>query len=357
MRIIKIAIALFAAAGIMTPSIAQNNIKTEMENLKLTQIWDKKFPQSDKVKHSKVTFKNRFGIELAADLYEPKSSDGTKAALAVAGPFGAVKEQVSGRYAQAMAERGFVTLAFDPSFTGESGGQPRNTASPDINTEDFSAAVDFLTTLSEVDADRIGIIGICGWGGMALNAAAIDTRIKATVTVTMYNMSEQMHNGYQFAPVSSNELHSTKKALNDQRTIDVRSGKPEYVGGFPKERPADAPQFILDYWDFYMSPDRGYIDRAPACSTGWTKTTPLAFINTPLDTFLGDIDTPVMLIHGEKAHSRYFSEEAFVRLKGDNKELHIVPGASHTDLYDNIPMLPFDRINSFFKNNLAGNQE
>lgn len=353
MRIIKIAIALFAAAGIMTPSIAQNNKETEMENLKLTQIWDKKFPQSDKVKHSKVTFKNRFGIELAADLYEPKDSDGTKAALAVAGPFGAVKEQVSGRYAQAMAERGFVTLAFDPSFTGESGGQPRNTASPDINTEDFSAAVDFLTTHPEVDADRIGIIGICGWGGMALNAAAIDTRVKATVTVTMYNMSEQMHNGYQFAPVSSSELHSTKKALNNQRTIDVRSGKPEYAGGFPKERPADAPQFILDYWDFYMSPDRGYIDRAPACSNGWTKTTPLAFINTPLDTFLGDIDTPVMLIHGEKAHSRYFSEEAFVRLKGDNKELHIIPGASHTDLYDNIPMLPFDRINSFFKKHIG----
>lgn len=357
MRIIKIAIALFAAAGIMTPSIAQNNIKTEMENLKLTQVWDKKFPQSNKVKHSKVTFKNRFGIELAADLYEPKNCDGAKAALAVAGPFGAVKEQVSGRYAQAMAERGFVTLAFDPSFTGESGGQPRNTASPDINTEDFSAAVDFLTTLPEVDADRIGIIGICGWGGMALNAAAIDTRIKATVTVTMYNMSEQMHNGYQFAPVSATELYGTKKALNDQRTVDARSGKPEYAGGFPKERPADAPQFILDYWDFYMSPDRGYIDRAPACSTGWTKTTPLAFINTPLDTFLGDIDTPVMLIHGEKAHSRYFSEEAFVRLKGDNKELHIVPGANHTDLYDNIPMLPFDRINSFFKDNLAGNQD
>lgn len=353
MSIVKIAIALFAAAAIMTPSIAQNNIKTVMENLKLTQIWDKKFPQSNKVKHSKVTFKNRFGIELAADLYEPKNSDGAKAALAVAGPFGAVKEQVSGRYAQAMAERGFVALAFDPSFTGESGGQPRNTASPDINTEDFSAAVDFLTTLPEVDANHIGIIGICGWGGMALNAAAIDTRIKATVTVTMYNMSEQMHNGYQFAPVSASELHSTKKALNDQRTIDARSGMPEYAGGFPKERPADAPQFILDYWDFYMSPDRGYIDRAPACSTGWTKTTPLAFINTPLDTFLGDIDTPVMLIHGEKAHSRYFSEEAFVRLKGDNKELHIVPGASHTDLYDNISMLPFDRINSFFKKHIG----
>ena len=252
-----------------------------------------------------------------------------------------------------MAERGFVTLAFDPSFTGESAGQPRNTASPDINTEDFSAAVDFLTTLPEADATRIGIMGICGWGGMALNTAAIDTRVKATVTVTMYNMSEQMHNGYQFAPVSAAELHSTKMALNAQRTADAhRGGAPEYVGGFPSRRPADAPQFILDYWDFYMSPERGYIDRAPACSTGWTKTTPLAFINTPLNTFIGDIESPVMLIHGEKAHSRYFSEEAFVRLKGDNKELLIVPGASHTDLYDNLAVIPFDRIDSFFKKNL-----
>lgn len=323
-----------------------------MENLELTQVWDKKFPQSDKVNHRKVTFKNRFGIELAADLYEPKSAEGKRPALAVAGPFGAVKEQVSGRYAQAMAERGFVTLAFDPSFTGESGGCPRNTASPDINTEDFSAAVDYLTTLPEVNAERIGIIGICGWGGMALNAAAIDTRVKATVTSTMYNMSEQMHNGYQFAPVSAADLHKTKVALNAQRIADARNGKPEYVGGFPKTRPADAPQFILDYWDFYMSPERGYIDRAPACSTGWTKTTPLAFINTPLDTFLGEIEIPVMLIHGEKAHSRYFSEEAFVRLKGDNKRLLIIPGANHTDLYDNLNFIPYDEIERFLNTNL-----
>lgn len=323
-----------------------------MENLELTKGWDKKFPQSDKVNHRKVTFRNRFGIELAADLYEPKTSEGKSPALAVAGPFGAVKEQVSGRYAQAMAERGFITLAFDPSFTGESGGCPRNTASPDINTEDFSAAVDYLTTLPEVNAERIGIIGICGWGGMALNAAAIDTRVKATVTSTMYNMSEQMHNGYQFAPVSAADLHKTKVALNAQRIADARNGKPEYVGGFPKTRPTDAPQFILDYWDFYMSPERGYIDRAPACSTGWTKTTPLAFINTPLDTFLGEIETPVMLIHGENAHSRYFSEEAFVRLKGDNKRLLIIPGANHTDLYDNLSVIPYDEIERFFNTNL-----
>lgn len=323
-----------------------------MENLELTQVWDKKFPQSDNVTHRKVTFKNRFGTELAADLYEPKDNHGKAPALAVAGPFGAVKEQVSGRYAQAMAERGFITLAFDPSFTGESGGTPRNTASPDINTEDFSAAVDYLISLPEADADRIGIIGICGWGGMALNAAAIDTRVKATVTVTMYNMSEQMHNGYQFAPVSAAELHKTKAALNAQRTADARNGKPEYAGGFPKERPTEAPQFLLDYWDFYMSPDRGYIDRAPACSTGWTKTTPLAFINTPLDTFLGEIETPVLLVHGEKAHSRYFSEEAFVRLKGENKRLMIIPGANHTDLYDNLSVIPYNEIEQFFKTNL-----
>lgn len=337
----------------MFDSTTAKEIKdNDMENLDLTQVWDKKFPQSDKVTHRKVTFKNRFGIELAADLYEPKDNNGKAPALAVAGPFGAVKEQVSGRYAQAMAERGFITLAFDPSFTGESGGTPRNTASPDINTEDFSAAVDYLTTLSEADADRIGIIGICGWGGMALNAAAIDTRVKATVTVTMYNMSEQMHNGYQFAPVSAAELHKTKAALNAQRTADAHNGKPEYAGGFPKERPTEAPQFLLDYWDFYMSPDRGYIDRAPACSTGWTKTTPLAFINTPLDTFLSEIETPVLLVHGEKAHSRYFSEEAFVRLKGENKRLMIIPGANHTGLYDNLSVIPYNEIEQFFKTNL-----
>lgn len=323
-----------------------------MGTLKLTQVWDKKFPQSNTVDHRKVTFRNRFGIELAADLYEPKKRNSKMPALAVAGPFGATKEQVSGRYAQSMAERGFVTLAFDPSFTGESGGQPRNTASPDINTEDFSAAIDFLSTMAEVDAGRIGIIGICGWGGMALNAAAIDTRIRATVTATTYNMSEQMHNGYMFAPVSATKLHKAKEALNAQRTADAHNGEPAYVGGFPKTRPTDAPQFILDYWDFYMSPDRGYIERAPACSTGWTKTTALAFINTPLDTFLGEIETPVMLIHGEKAHSRYFSEEAFVRLHGDNKRLLIVPGANHTDLYDNPDAIPFDEIENFLRTNL-----
>ena len=348
-RLIIAAITILSIFGTLTAKEIENN---DMENLKQTQMWDKKFPQSDKVNHRKVTFKNRFGIELAADLYEPKDKSGKVPAIAVAGPFGAVKEQVSGRYAQAMAERGFITLAFDPSFTGESGGTPRNTASPDINTEDFSAAVDYLTTFPEVDADRIGIIGICGWGGMALNAAAIDTRVKSTVTVTMYNMSEQMHNGYQFAPVSAAELHKTKAALNAQRTADAHNGKPEYAGGFPKERPAEAPQFLLDYWDFYMSPDRGYIDRAPACSTGWTKTTPLAFINTPLDTFLGEIETPVLLVHGEKAHSRYFSEEAFVRLNGDNKRLMIIPGANHTDLYDNPNFIPYNEIEQFFKTTL-----
>lgn len=344
-------LSIVLGISLISAAKTQQN-ENNMENLKLTQMWDKKFPQNDKVNHRKVTFTNRFGITLAADLYEPKNIDGKVAAIAVAGPFGAVKEQVSGRYAQEMAARGFVTLAFDPSFTGESGGEPRNTASPDINTDDFSAAIDYLTTLPEVDSDRIGIIGICGWGGMAINAAAIDTRIKATVTSTMYNMSEQMHNGYQFAPVSAAELHKTKQALNAQRSVDAKNGRPEYAGGFPKERPTDAPQFILDYWDFYMSPERGYIDRAPACSTGWTKTTPLAFINTPLDTFAGEIEAPVLLIHGEKAHSRYFSEEVFVRLKGDNKQLHIVPGANHTDLYDNLSYIPYNEIEIFFRNNL-----
>lgn len=348
----RLIIAAMTILQIFDTLTAKETEHNDMENLKLTQAWDKKFPRSDKVNHRKVIFKNRFGIELAADLYEPKNNNGEAPALAVCGPFGAVKEQVSGRYAQAMAERGFITLAFDPSFTGESGGELRNTASPDINTEDFSAAVDYLTTLPEVNAGRIGIIGICGWGGMALNAAAIDTRVKSTVTVTMYNMSEQMHDGYRFAPVSAAELHKTKNALNAQRTTEARNGKPEYVGGFPKERPAEAPQFMLDYWDFYMSPERGYIERAPACSTGWTKTTPLAFINTPLDTFLGEIETPVLLVHGEKAHSRYFSEEAFVRLKGDNKRLMIIPGANHTDLYDNPDFIPYNEIEQFFKTTL-----
>lgn len=324
-----------------------------MTDLKLTRIWDKKFPKSDKVDHCKVTFKNRFGISLAADLYMPKELENNATALAVAGPFGAVKEQVSGRYAQAMAERGFIAMAFDPSFTGETGGEPRNTALPDINTEDFSAAVDYLASLPEVNAERIGIIGICGWGGMALNAAAIDTRIKATVTSTMYNMSEQMHDGYKFAPVSSTGLFQAKETLNAQRNIDFRNGKPEYIGGFPKERPTGAPQFMLDYWDFYMSPERGYIDRAPACSTGWTKTTPLSFINTPLNTFAGEIESPVLLIHGEKAHSRYFSEEAFARLNGSNKHLLVIPGANHTDLYDNLEVIPFDLIADFFKDSIA----
>lgn len=346
-----ILLAALTAFSLSAAATENENI-SNMENPTLTQVWDKKFPQSEKVNHRKVTFRNRFGIVLAADLYEPKDMAPGMPALAVAGPFGAVKEQVSGRYAQAMAERGFVTVAFDPSFTGESSGEPRNIASPDLNTEDFSAAVDFLTTLPEVDSEKIGIIGICGWGGMALNAAAIDTRIKATVTSTMYNMSEQMRNGYQFAPTSAASLRATKENLNAQRTADTRDGKTSYVGGFPKQRPDDAPQFIREYWDFYMSPERGYIDRAPACSTGWSRTTPLAFINTPLDTFIGEIEGPVMLIHGEKAHSRYFSEEAFVRLTGDNKRLLIVPGAVHTDLYDNTAMIPFAEIETFFKSSL-----
>lgn len=343
-RLIAAVVALLPAAVTI---LANEHI--DMDN---QQVWDKKFPRSESVNHRKVSFSNRYGIELVADLYEPKDLDGRGRAIAVAGPFGAVKEQVSGRYAQAMAERGFITLAFDPSFTGESGGQPRNTASPDINTEDFSAAVDFLSTLPEVDADRVGIIGICGWGGMALNAAAIDTRIKATATSTMYNMSEQMREGYRFAPVAAAELLNTKAALNEQRTADARAGEPAYMGGFPPERPVGAPQFMLDYWDFYMSPDRGYIDRAPACSTGWTRTTPLAFINTPLDVYLNEIATPVLLIHGERAHSRYFSEEAFARLRGDNKRLVIIPGANHTDLYDNAEFLPFDELERFFSGNL-----
>lgn len=352
MKTPTVAAMLILAAAATANSEDMTNTAQPEQTPALTTVWDKKFPESHKVSHRKVTFTNRFGITIAADLYEPLEATSGMAAIAVAGPFGAVKEQVSGRYAQTMAERGFITLAFDPSFTGESGGLPRNTASPDINTEDFSAAIDFLSTLPEVDASRIGAIGICGWGGMVLNAAAVDSRIKATATSTMYNMSEQMRKGYLFAPVSASGLERTKETLNMQRTADFRNGRPAYVGGFPSERPSEGPQFYLEYWDYYMSPERGYIDRCPACTTGWTVTTPLSFINTPIDTYADEIETPVLLIHGENAHSRYYSEEVFVRLRGENKELLIVPGANHTDLYDNLSKIPFDRLEAFFKENL-----
>jgi len=313
----------------------------------LTQEWDKVFPESDKVEHRKVTFTNRYGITLAADLYKPKGSQGKLPALAVSGPFGAVKEQVSGLYAQTMAERGFLTIAFDPSYTGESGGQPRYVASPDINTEDFCAAIDFLSTLDEADADRMGIIGICGWGGFAINAAAMDTRIKATVASTMYDMTRVSANGYYDA-MDAEERYELKKQLNAQRTEDARKGTAALAGGVVDPLPEDAPQFVKDYYAYYKTP-RGYHPRSLNSNGGWNKTSTLSFINMPILSRSNEIRSAVMVVHGEKAHSRYFGEDAFKKLQGDNKELLIIPGANHTDLYDQTDIIPFDAIENFFK--------
>ena len=331
-----------------------NNLNTntmENENLNLTQEWDKVFPKSDKVNHSKVTFRNRYGITLAADMYIPKNAVGKLPAIAVSGPFGAVKEQSSGLYAQTMAERGFLTIAFDPSYTGESGGEPRYVASPDINTEDFCAAVDFLSTRDDVDPERIGIIGICGWGGMAINAAAIDTRIKATVTSTMYDMSRVNANGY-FDSMDAEQRYELRKQLNAQRTIDAKNGSYALGGGVVDPLPDDAPWFVKDYHNYYKT-ERGYHKRSLNSNGGWNKTSALSFINMPLLAYSDEIRSAVLVIHGEKAHSRYFSEDAFKKLKGDNKELMIIPGASHVDLYDNrAGVIPYDKIEQFFRENL-----
>lgn len=324
-----------------------------MENLKLTQEWDKTFPKSDKVNHTKVTFVNRYGITIAADLYWPKVSAKEKIpAIAVSGPFGAVKEQSSGLYAQMLAERGFMTIAFDPSFTGESSGEPRYVASPDINTEDFSAAVDYLSTRQDVDSERIGIVGICGWGGMAINAAAIDTRIKATVAATMYDMTRVTANGYFDAEDSAEKRMEKRRALNAQRTKDFKEGTYQLAGGVVDPLPDDAPQFVRDYYDYYKT-ERGYHKRSLNSNGGWNVTSSLSFLNMQILAYADEIETPVLIIHGEKAHSRYFGEDTFKKLKGDNKELMIVPGANHVDLYDNMSVIPFDKITEFFTSAFA----
>ena len=340
---------LFLAGTIVSGQTSTNQVKEKnMEKLELVKEWDKVFPQSNKVVHEKVTFRNRYGITLAADMYIPKNAKGKLAAIAVSGPFGAVKEQSSGLYAQTLAERGFLTIAFDPSYTGESGGQPRYVASPDINTEDFSAAVDFLSTRDDVDPERIGILGICGWGGMALNAAAMDTRIKATVTSTMYDMSRVNANGY-FDAMDADQRYELRRQLNAQRTLDAKNGTYELAGGVVDPLPDDAPQFVKDYYAYYKTP-RGYHKRSLNSNNGWNKTSSLSFINMPLLAYSDEIRSAVLMIHGEKAHSRYFSEDAFKKLKGDNKELLIIPGASHVDLYDNqANVIPFDKIESFFR--------
>ena len=326
------------------------------EKLNLVQEWDKTFPKSEKVNHKKVTFHNRYGITLVADLYEPKSYEGKFPAIAVCGPFGAVKEQSSGLYAQEMAERGFLTIAFDPSFTGESTGTPRYMASPDINTEDFQAAVDFLSVQENVDYEKIGIIGICGWGGMALNTAALDTRIKATVASTMYDMTRVNANGYFDSEDSEEQRHEKKVALNKQRTEDYKNGNYKLGGGVVEEVPEDAPFFVKDYHDYYKT-KRGYHERSLNSNGGWNVIGCMSFMNQPILKYSNEIRSSVLIIHGEKAHSCYFSKDAYKDMitnskYADNKELMIIPNAVHTDLYDRKDIIPFDKIEEFFKTNL-----
>ena len=310
--------------------------------------WDKVFPKSDKVTVEKVHFKNRYGINLTGDLYTPKVKPEEKMpAIAISGPFGAVKEQASGLYAQTLAERGFVTLAFDPSYTGESGGEPRNVASPDINTEDFSAAVDFLSNRDDVNPERIGILGICGFGGFGLNAAAMDTRIKATVASTMYDMTRVSARGY-FDSMDENARYELKQNLNKQRTEDFKNGTYAKAAGLPDQLTGEEPQFVQDYYGYYKT-KRGFHERSINSNGNWNTTSTLSLINMPILAYSDEIKSAVLIVHGEKAHSRYFGEDAFKKLKGDNKELLIVEGANHVDLYDNLEKIPFDKIEAFYK--------
>ena len=326
-----------------------------MANLELTPIWDKTFPQSDQVHHEKVTFANRYGITLAADLYKPISAspDAKLAAISVCGPFGAVKEQASGLYAQTLAERGFLTIAFDPSFTGESGGAPRYMASPDINTEDFQASIDYLSNRADVDPEKISIVGICGWGGMALNTAALDTRIKATIAITMYDMARINANGYFDSEDSADDRYNKKVALNNQRTADFANGEYTRAGGVVDPLPEDAPFFVKDYFDYYKT-DRGYHARSLNSNGGWASIGAMSFMNQPINTYTNEIRSAVLIIHGEKAHSCYFSRDAYAAMTenspyASNKELMIIPDAVHTDLYDGgeNKVIPFDKIVDF----------
>ncbi len=354
-------VAAFAAVIVVLNAdvaVAQQEGTFVMEELKLTQDWDKTFPKSDKVNHCKVMFHNRYGITLAADMYVPKGAEGKLPAIAVCGPFGAVKEQCSGLYAQTLAERGFLTIAFDPSFTGESGGQPRYMASPDINTEDFQAAVDFLSTNDKVDPNRIGILGICGWGGLAINAAALDTRIKATVASTMYDMTRVSANGYFDSENTEAARFAKKEALNAQRTADYKSGSYKRAGGVVDPLPEDAPFFVKDYYDYYKTP-RGYHKRSLNSNEGWNAIGCLSFFNQPILKYSNEIRSAVLVVHGDKAHSCYFGRDAYANMVKDNpnpenKELLIIPGASHTDLYDGgeKKVIPFDKLEDFYKTNL-----
>ena len=344
---------ILLAVSLTSNSQIMNNPNTNMslapiEQLNLTQEWDKVFPKSDKVDHKKVTFVNRYGITLAADMFTPKGESGKLPAIAVSGPFGAVKEQSSGLYAQQLAERGFVTIAFDPSFTGESGGMPRRVASPDINTEDFSAAVDFLSVQPNVDVERIGILGVCGWGGIAIQAAINDPRIKATVSSTMYDMTRVAANGYFDSENSAEKRNANRAAMAKQRTKDYRNGKYARGGGVVDPLPDDAPQFVKDYHDYYKTP-RGFHPRSGNSTDGWNVTSNLPFVNFKFYDYADELESAVLIVHGDKAHSYYFGKDTFEKLKGDNKQMLTIKGASHCDLYDQVDIIPFDEISTFYK--------
>ncbi len=352
---ITIVTTLAMAAALTANSQIMDNTDRSLARageLTLTDQWDKVFPKSDKVNHKKVTFVNRYGITLAADMYSPEGASAPLPAIAVSGPFGAVKEQSSGLYAQQLAERGFLTIAFDPSFTGESSGTPRRVASPDINVEDFSAAVDFLSTLPEVDPEQIGILGICGWGGIAIQAAINDPRIKATVASTMYDMTRVSANGYFDADNSAEKRNAARAALAAQRTADYRAGSYQRAGGVVDPLPDDVPQFVKDYHAYYKTP-RGFHSRSGNSTDGWNMTSVLPFLNFKFFDYAAELESAVMIVHGEKAHSRYFGEDTFKLLRGDNKELLIIADASHCDLYDNLDKIPMNQIAAFFTTHLS----
>lgn len=350
MKNFMIAIALLSGALTINSQNMNTNTNVSLapvEELALAHEWDKVFPESDKVNHRKVTFVNRYGVTLAADMYIPKHVDGKLQAIAVSGPFGAVKEQSSGLYAQQLAERGFLTIAFDPSFTGESGGMPRRVASPDINTEDFSAAVDFLSVQPEVDADRIGILGICGWGGIALQAAVNDPRIKATVASTMYDMTRVTANGYFDSENNAAQRNAKRAAMSAQRTLDYKNGTYKRAGGVVDPLPADAPQFVKDYHAYYKTP-RGFHPRSGNSTDGWNATSSLPFMNFKFFEYADELESAVLIVHGDKAHSYYFGKDTFALLKGDNKQMLTVNDATHCDLYDSLDKIPFDEIAAFY---------
>lgn len=356
MRKILFSTMILLAISLASQSQTMNNPNTNLsiapaEQLTLTQEWDKVFPKSDKVDHRKVTFLNRYGITLAADMYTPKNISGKMPAIAISGPFGAVKEQSSGLYAQQLAERGYFTIAFDPSFTGESGGKPRRVASPDINAEDFSAAVDFLSTQPNVDADRIGILGVCGWGGIAIQSAINDPRIKATVASTMYDMTRVNANGYFDSEDSRDQRNAKRLAMAKQRTEDYQNGEYTRAGGVVDPLPDDAPQFVKDYHAYYKTP-RGFHPRSGNSTDGWNATSALPFVNFKFFEYADELENAVLIVHGDQAHSYYFGKDAFSKLKGENKQMLTIKGASHCDLYDQIDIIPFDEIAAFYKENL-----